>query len=309
MALIGISQPDRPSAGSHQNTMQQIAEGVNAAANLLGLGLNAYKIFGVDKPEAEARAKYYQTESDTKLAPYYMQANPAEIAAGKGHLVPGGGDVQMIPKQEPVADMAASMRAANMANSQQNQWAQKAIAAMDQTRGNPALNSAFQTARMAQNAKSILAPYADDLNKAPPSQVALFNAEIAKIATNGVPSEATMKEIDDPTLAKEFSGFVSKVTNSIQGANQAGFLPTKLRYLDDLESNAVGFAQTSLDKKLSLYAPHLSDVDYKNIKASNDDFLQKLKSQPGLTKSLAPGASAGTADAVRQELLRRGLIK
>ena len=74
MPLIGInsvqSDPRKPSK------LEQIAEGVQIAANVLGTGLNAYKTFGIDRPRAQSEIK----ESEAKAKLYESQAAKAPEA-------------------------------------------------------------------------------------------------------------------------------------------------------------------------------------------------------------------------------------
>lgn len=89
MALIGVN----PSAPRQKgpSTLEQIAAGVDIATKVLGLGLQGYKTFGIDKPQAEARAQYYkaQAENEKYQTPKLSEIDNATIKAyGEQNYIP-----------------------------------------------------------------------------------------------------------------------------------------------------------------------------------------------------------------------------
>ena len=74
MALIGINDggwAPRPERGP--SALEQIAQGVDVASKILGVGLAGYKTFAIDKPnseqnmaESKAKAEYYRAQANAK---------------------------------------------------------------------------------------------------------------------------------------------------------------------------------------------------------------------------------------------------
>jgi hypothetical protein len=104
MALIGINSvnpgPRKPS------TLEQIAQGVEIAANVLNTGLNAYKVFGIDRKQA----KLQEQKVEDDFANNMRLATPEEIGADKGTPVKGrDGLFVNQEKPDPLADIKGAL--------------------------------------------------------------------------------------------------------------------------------------------------------------------------------------------------------
>lgn len=98
MALIGIN-PGGPAPERKPSTLEQIAMGVQIAANVLGTGLKAYEVFGIAKPQADAEVRLKNAQAadaggdralDRKLKEsqiqYYGASRPIELEKSKKEL-------------------------------------------------------------------------------------------------------------------------------------------------------------------------------------------------------------------------------
>jgi hypothetical protein len=104
MALIGINSvnpgPRKPS------TLEQIAQGVEIAANVLNTGLNAYKVFGIDRKQA----KLQEQKVEDDFANNMRLATPEEIGADKVTPVKGrDGLFVNQEKPDPLADIKGAL--------------------------------------------------------------------------------------------------------------------------------------------------------------------------------------------------------
>lgn len=115
MAITPVQVPSARPRERKKSVMEQIAEGVDIASKVLGTGVNAYKVFGIDAANAEDEKKYRQSvvenqkqDNAIKLASELRPGSEEEIAKKLTMSVPGfEGQYMPREKQNPVQEMAA----------------------------------------------------------------------------------------------------------------------------------------------------------------------------------------------------------
>lgn len=100
-------------------------------------------------------------------------------------------------------------------------------------RGNQAAQQAATGVLNAKRALDVLNQYPDP-NKMPPEMVKMFTSEIAKIATGGSPTEATMHEIQPGGGGMTAAQMVSKITNAPTPALQGAYIKQYSKYLNNI---------------------------------------------------------------------------
>jgi hypothetical protein len=148
----------------------------------------------------------------------------------------------------------------------------KAETDINSTRGKQALMIAQRNLMAVKNAQKMLQEF-PDTNKWTPQQVALFNSEIGKIATSGVPTEGMTNELSNPTAASGMAKFASKITNVPVGADQGKFIALNKQYLDGLKDVAQQTITDNLGNTIKAYQPKLGDDAYKNLVYRHSDML------------------------------------
>jgi hypothetical protein len=148
----------------------------------------------------------------------------------------------------------------------------KAETDINSTRGKQALMLAQRNLMAVKNAQKMLQEF-PDTNKWTSQQVALFNSEIAKIATNGVPTEGMVNELTNPTAAASMSKLASKIINVPVGAQQGKFIALNKQYLDGLSDVANQTIRDNLGNTIKSYQPKLGNDAYKNLVYRHSDML------------------------------------
>lgn len=148
----------------------------------------------------------------------------------------------------------------------------KAETDINSTRGKQALMLAQRNLMAVKNAQKMLQEF-PDTNKWTAQQVALFNSEIAKIATNGVPTEGMVNELTNPTAAASMSKLASKIINVPVGAQQGKFIALNKQYLDGLSDVANQTIRDNLGNTIKSYQPKLGNDAYKNLVYRHSDML------------------------------------
>ena len=95
------------------------------------------------------------------------------------------------------------------------------------------VQQARQATKAIASAQELINQY-PDTDKMPVAQVRLLNAEIAKVAQGGVPSEGEMKGLDPGTLQEHWQGFLAQTGNEPTGAQLRGFIQQNQNYLKGL---------------------------------------------------------------------------
>ena len=143
---------------------------------------------------------------------------------------------------------------------------------LNSTRGKQALMMAQRNLMSAKNAEQMLKEFPDP-DKWTSQQVALFNSEIGKIATGGVPTEGQLSELNNPTAAKSISNFASKLTNVPVGAEQGQFIKLNAKYLSGLKDVSQATIRDNTGNVLKSYQDKLSPEGYKNLLYRHSDAL------------------------------------
>jgi len=148
----------------------------------------------------------------------------------------------------------------------------KAENAMSTTRGKQAVMMAQRNLVSIQNAQKMLEEF-PDTDKWTPSQVQLFNTEVGKIASGGVPTEGQMNELSNPTLASHMAQFAQKLANVPVGANQGKFIELNKKYLQGLGDVAHGIIRDNVGNTAKSYQNSMNPDAYKNMLYRHSDML------------------------------------
>lgn len=284
MALNQIVMPTHGPRG--ENTMDQIAKGVDIAATVLGTGLKAYQVFGIEKPEKEAQTNYMNAEASALPTRYgFMQARSNQ----QGNQLAGGGvdesgkPLTYVPKNEDVMMNSMNMHdkvSADKERAVNFRTFKDAYGQIEALRGNPALQIAQRNLLLAQNALDAYTPKSGNLNDVTSSMLALGKLEESKIASGGAPSESELKSISDPTMVQGLQKLKSEIFNQPEGMGQAAFLPQHIDYLNNLKNNAINFIKETHQRKIDDFGDYLSKTDHDRLQKDMDVFLAYYKKSP-----------------------------
>lgn len=120
----------------------------------------------------------------------------------------------------------------NKAGATQDKTYTELTKAMETFKGNKAVATAESNKLAADNAMAML--NGKDLDNLNPTQIRLFNDELAKIATGGVPGEHGIEALMPNTLQTKIAQIQSFLSNSPTGAKAGDFLRQNLEYLKEL---------------------------------------------------------------------------
>jgi hypothetical protein len=148
----------------------------------------------------------------------------------------------------------------------------KAESDLTSTRGKVALQMAQRNMMSVKNAQKMLEEF-PDTDKWTPSQVGLFNSEVAKIAQGGVPTEQSMNELSNPTAASSMAKLASSITNVPVGADQSKFIALNAKYLKGLGDVSQQTIRDNLGNTLKAYQDKLGPDAYKNLLYRHSDML------------------------------------
>ena len=148
----------------------------------------------------------------------------------------------------------------------------KAETDMNSTRGKQALMMAQRNLMAVKNAQKMLEEF-PDTDKWTPQQVTLFNSEIAKIATGGVPTESQIHELSNPTAASGMANIVQRLTNVPTGADQSKFINLNKQYLEGLGGVAQQTIRDNIGNVAKSYQDKLGPEAYKKLLYRHSDML------------------------------------
>lgn len=179
---------------------------------------------------------------------------------------------------------------------------------LNSTRGKQALMIAQRNLMAVKNAQKMFEEFPDP-NKWTPSQVALFNTEMAKIASGGAPTEGMMHELSNPTAASGMAGLISKISNVPVGAQQGKFIELNKKYLDGLSNVSQQTIKDNMGNVIKSYEDKLGPEKYKDLLYRHSDMLGLFtpKQERGINAVMqAKGLSR--QDAIKG-LIQQGAIK
>lgn len=292
MGLVGINSTHAPTNTS-KDVLDQIAQGVGIATNLLGATGKAYEVFGApgqaETANKNAQSRYYDAHAG------YMKA---------------------LTETAPIVAAAKASGASQKNNVHQDQMFVKANADFEALRGNKALQNAQELVRLGNNVKSIAeqAPMKGDgtrdYDALATGQKSLMDSELAKIATGSVAAQEALHEIQDPTLQSAYAKLMAKIKNEPQGAMQGAFISQKLRYVDDLVSNSQKLMQDTFERKMKVWESKLSKDDADNIKGAWSNYIHNagktaIEAAPTPAPNVAPGVIPSMGGGMAKPLIIR----
>lgn len=170
-------------------------------------------------------------------------------------------------------------------------------------------NTAFQQAQVrvgaAKTANDIIRKY-PDLNQMPDQMATLLASEIGRIALGGVPGEATIRELQNPTLQSAWAKFASKIQNKPKPAELGAFLQNYKDYIDNVTESAQGIVASHQNAVYNGYVDRFTDTqkgnwakrhpEWNKYFGGGSDAASGVASQPSALPSPAqPSGGSGTA--------------
>lgn len=179
---------------------------------------------------------------------------------------------------------------------------------LNSTRGKQALMMAQRNLMSVKNAQKMLQEF-PDTNKWTPQQVALFNSEIAKIATGGVPTEGQLHELANPTAASKVAEYAQKLANVPVGAEQGKFIANNKKYLEGLSDVSHQTIKDNMGNTIKAYEDKLGPEAYKKLLYRHSDALGLLT--PAQEKGLdaVMQAKGIPREEAIKALVKQGVIK
>lgn len=158
----------------------------------------------------------------------------------------------------------------------------KFVQAVQQVRGDKALNNQKDTIRRVDNAFQIInnPMWKGDLNKIPAPMAAIVAKDIDSIVSGGTSSEAGFKEISSPTGLSSLSKGLAYIGNNPTGAQLGAFIKQQQNVLLDLKTNAQNAIKNRYDYIDKTLGTHIRPEDREASRnAFNQDYLGQ--SSPG----------------------------
>lgn len=242
----GLAIPDGASGNAILKTLPFLAKDQALQTQLKKVAYTSQVKIDEDQKNREAQAQL-QKDKDAEAMKRTQTAGGFKVSAAKAG-------------QE--AKMAKEGRDAEV----------KAESDLNSTRGKQALMMAQKNMMAVKNAQRMLQEF-PDTDKWTSSQVNLFNTELVKIASTGVPTESQLSELSNPTAAMSASKLASKITNVPVGAQQGKFIALNKQYLDGLGEVSKKVITENLGNTLKSYEGKLSPESYKNMLYRHSDML------------------------------------
>lgn len=130
-------------------------------------------------------------------------------------------------------------------------------AALDQTKGNKAIQNDMETLRRVANAKDILDQFPNK-NEIPTDKLNMINTDIATIMAGGVAGEGLIHEVSTPTVRSNMSKSWAKYMNHPTGAGAAEFLTQNQTLLQNLSDSAQDRLYAKYRKTMNTLGQNLS---------------------------------------------------
>jgi hypothetical protein len=148
----------------------------------------------------------------------------------------------------------------------------KVTAALEQMRGNMAVQQAEKDLYASKKADSLANLYGDP-NKLSPSQVKLLTGEIAKMAQGGSPSIHELQSLDPGTLKGALAGAWGKLQNEPTPANAAAFV----NQMQDYSRGIAKDAQHEINDRYGrIINVHRRNLNSNQIKDLEDNYLNRF---------------------------------
>jgi hypothetical protein len=256
MGLLSVQVPNR--APRSKSTLEQVAEGVDIASKILGKGIEAYKVFGIDKPQSESNIAYQKAHENymnaqTAMQPAslgYMNASPTEIKQGRSHMI-SGYDQPVVPKNE-LSMESAGLRITTGADDKQEKDAENLTKHLDVSvaSSRSPLGKSANNYYAAQRIQTLLQPYEGKEDTLTPQQVyELARSTDAMLSQTGATVAGTEHLLPKSALG-DFSTWSNYLKNTPGGANMGQWV----RNLSETAKREGGLAADQVNAKLDAVA-------------------------------------------------------
>jgi hypothetical protein len=175
-----------------------------------------------------------------------------------------------LANQGKVQAATAGLEAKN--NKTQNDAEIKAENDITNARSKPAIQQAYKNSIAIKNAQKMFQEFPDP-DKWTPQQVALYNAEVAKVAGGQAPTEGMIKDLASPTAASSMANFMQKITNVPVGANQGDFIKNNQKYMNGLADVSNSVIKDNMGNVIKATQDKLGPDKYKNMLYRHSDML------------------------------------
>jgi hypothetical protein len=181
------------------------------------------------------------------------------------------------------------------ASADQNKAMDFVVSKLNTGRADPAANQARLDRYSVQKINSLINLYGDP-NKLSPQQVKLLAEEVAKVATGGIPGEATTQGLTPNTLRGRGAELLQNMTNEPTSAHAAEFVKNFKAYADSIDNDAKAQIKSQVDSILNPYQKRLGDENYQNLR---DEYYKKY----GFTEAGSAAAGGGSGSHSLQDLI------
>jgi hypothetical protein len=183
---------------------------------------------------------------------------------------------------------AAAGRADTKATADQVKAQDFAINKLEAARSDQGVKQAQVDLYSTKKINSLIALYPDP-NSMSPEMVKLLVAEIAKVATGGVPGESATQGITPNTLMGRMGSAWETLSNHPSGANAAAFISQYKSYSGAIADDARSTIKGKVDSIVNVKRKDMGDERYQNLK---DNYYTRF----GLSSDDSLGAAPGPND-------------
>jgi hypothetical protein len=307
-----------------QNINEQIANQKNDPNSQVSKVMNQYlsaKGFNLPPGTSAADAE--------KVMPFLSKDQAYQNAIQKVLLQQGGAQKRAELANTTKADIAEKNREAAMERTKESNKGKTAAATagleakntktqndaeikaendITNARSKPAIQQAYRNSIAIKNAQKMFEEFPDP-DKWTPSQVALYNVEVAKVAGGQAPTEGMIHDLSNPTAASGMAGLMQKITNVPVGAQQGDFIRLNQKYMNGLADVSNGVIKDNMGNVIKASQDKLGSDKYKNMLYRHSDMLGLYT--PQQEKGIAAVQKAkglSRQDAIKG-LIKQGAIK
>lgn len=152
--------------------------------------------------------------------------------------------------------------------------------AVENPRGNKAVQQANVNLLSADNALSLANKYKGNFDQMPAGDYNLFVGELSKISSGGVPSQHTQEGIAASTLASKWAELRQKVGGNPTPADLGGFIQNNVGYLQELRNNSQKLVNNYKTAIYNSYKNRLPLELQDRFKAEHGDVFQDQTPPP-----------------------------
>lgn len=270
---VGVAQP-----GAKKSNLDVLQQALGVASTVYGVGIEQQKLDALNKRNTLAQTKKDQVEEDAKNG-VLDQGAIDKLTQGGAKIAPrlGPGEPPPMGYQRFGQDRAGNViygkpkgdeAAANKITEKQSKAYVDANNALNNFRGNKMLQQANLNTLSAKNALDQL----EGKDFYTTQDIALFNAELGKMASNGIPGEHTMAQFEANNINRKLAEGEAFLTGKPTDAQADEYLKRNVGYLEKLQKTSQGELDKARTRILHAYTHQLN----------KDDFNQLLTDYPEL---------------------------